>query len=99
MNQITTRAGARGLMLFFPLAYLLNWCPVLFPKAHGSILPYGPALAALLVLAFTEGRASVAAWWRRITFLGASWRWYLIVPGLLLAIHGVAATLCIWMGA
>ena len=59
-----------AILLFFPLAYLLSWWSVLVPQAHGGILPHGPAMAALILVALTEGRTGLSIWWKRIT----NWR-------------------------
>ena len=41
------------LVLFFLLTYLLSWWSV--PLMGGALFPYGPALAALIVLAIGQG--------------------------------------------
>ena len=45
------------LVTFFALAYALSWCAV--PWAGPKLLPWGPALAAVIVLAVTEGRTGL----------------------------------------
>ena len=42
---------------FFVLAYALSWCAV--PWAGPRLVPWGPALAAVIVLAMTEGKAGL----------------------------------------
>ncbi len=47
----------RPLPTFFILAYALSWCAI--PWAGPKLVPYGPALAAVIVLAMTEGKAGL----------------------------------------
>lgn len=60
------------LCLFFGLAYALSWSGLagnwLWPSGAWPtpINPLGPLLAAPLALWMLDGRAAVAAWWRRI---------------------------------
>jgi hypothetical protein len=42
---------------FFVLAYALSWCAV--PWVGPTLAPWGPALAAVIVLAMTEGKAGL----------------------------------------
>ncbi|PKO14588.1 MAG: hypothetical protein CVU39_14015 [Chloroflexi bacterium HGW-Chloroflexi-10] len=63
--------------LYFLLAYLFSWWTV--PIADGALFPYGPTLAAVLVLAISSGRTGLREWWSRIIHLRAGW-WYLIGP-------------------
>lgn len=68
------------LVLFFILTYLLSWWTV--PIMNGALFPYGPSLAALLVLAIGPGRRGLREWWARLTH----WRggvWYLIGPAMI----------------
>ena len=70
------------LPLFFFFTYLFSWWTV--PVADGALFPYGPALAAILVLAIRSGRAGLREWWSRIIHWRAGW-WYLIGPALIVA--------------
>lgn len=65
------------LVLFFLLTYLLSWWSI--PVADGALFPYGPTLAAFLVLAISQGRQGLQEWWARLTQWRAGW-WYLIGP-------------------
>lgn len=47
----------RPLPTFFILAYALSWCAV--PWAGPKLLPWGPALAAVIVLALTDGKTGL----------------------------------------
>ena len=85
MNTLNVFLKRYAIVLFFPLAYLLSWWSVLVPQAHGGILPHGPAFAALILIALTEGRAGLSVWWKRITNWRVSWVWVLAAPAILLA--------------
>jgi hypothetical protein len=66
--------------LFFLLAYLLSWWPV--PVSRQGILPQGPAVAAVIVLALTLGRPGLREFWGRLTNFRGGW-WYLAGPAIL----------------
>jgi len=70
------------LVMFFLLTYLLSWWSV--PVMGGALFPYGPALAALIVLAIGQGRPGLREWWARLTQWRAG-RWYLVGPALIAA--------------
>jgi hypothetical protein len=88
-----------AILLFFPLAYLLSWWSILVPQAHGGILPHGPAFAALILVALTEGRAGLSVWWKRITNGRVHWAWYLAAPAILIAFQLGAGWINLAMGA
>jgi uncharacterized protein len=99
MNTFKVFLKRYAIVLFFPLAYLLSWWSVLVPQAHGGILPHGPAFAALILIALTQGRAGVAVWWKRITNWRVSWVWYQAAPAILLAFHLGGAVINLSLGA
>jgi len=70
------------LPLFFLLAYALSWMSV--PFANGGLLPHGPTLAAVIVIALTTGRTGLRKYWKRLTNFRAGW-WYLIGPAIIVA--------------
>lgn len=70
------------LLLFIALAYALSWWAA--PFAQGSLIPHGPALAALIVVGLYEGRSGLRQFWRRCANWRAGW-WYLIGPALVAA--------------
>jgi hypothetical protein len=71
------------LVTFFILAYAISWSIVI--PANGGILPYGPAIAALIVLGVTSGRRGLADLWRQMTHWRVAWIWYLVAPGIVVA--------------
>jgi hypothetical protein len=99
MNTLRDVLKRYAIVLFFPLAYLLSWWSILVPQANGGILPHGPALAALLLIALTEGRTGLAAWWKRIANWRVSWIWYLAAPAILVAFHLGGGLLNLLLGA
>lgn len=82
MKRRDTLFAQYSLPLFFLLAYLFSWWSV--PVADGALFPYGPALAAILVLAIRSGRPGLREWWSRIIHWRAGW-WYLIGPAMIAA--------------
>jgi hypothetical protein len=71
------------LVTFFILAYAISWSIVI--PMNGSILPQGPAIAALIVLSVTTGRRGLADLWQQITRWRVAWVWYLVAPGIVVA--------------
>ena len=73
---------------FFVLAYALSWCAV--PWAGPKLLPWGPALAAVIVLAMTEGKAGL----KDLVSQTGRWRvgftWYAVAVSIPL-IYGLIA--------
>lgn len=84
------------LVLFFLLTYLLSWLSV--PFMNGGLLPHGPMLAALIVIAVTAGRQGLREYWKRLTNWRAG-RWYLIGPLIILGYSGIAFVINLLMGA
>jgi membrane protease YdiL (CAAX protease family) len=84
------------LVSFFVLAYALSWW--LIPLA-GDPLPYGPMLAAIIVLAFSEGKAGLKRLFRQATHWRVGWVWYLIAPGIVIAFTAGAIVLNLLLGA
>jgi hypothetical protein len=75
------------LALFFLLTYFLSWSPS--PWINGAILPQGPAIAAVFIIALTSGRSGFAEYWRGLSLWRAGW-WYLVGP-LLVVGYGAGA--------
>src|SRR5215203_7413232 len=74
------------LISFFVLAFVLSWWPWIlysFDLVPNPIVGFGPFLAALLVLALTEGRSGVGGLVRRMVRWRVGLRWYaaaLVLP-------------------
>jgi len=91
------------LIAFFALAYALSWWPwvwtALDPTAPSTILPTGPLLAALFVVAITGGWSAVWQFLKRIVQWRVGLRWYAIVLGLPVAITIASAAVNVALGA
>lgn len=84
------------MVFFFLLTYLLSWWSA--PLMSGALIPQGPLLAAILLVAVTTGRQGLRAYWKQLTH----WRaglWYLIGPLVIVAYTGIAFATNLWSGA
>ncbi len=97
MNTIRSFVKRHSFITFTALSYLLSWWSV--PFADGRIIPYGPALAAVIVLAITSGRPGLRNLWHRITNWRISWYWYVIGPGLVTSYVAGAYLINLSLGA
>jgi CAAX protease family protein len=97
--EMTPASKGEGyrVLVFFLLAYALSWWPSLV-EAH-SILPAGPLLAALCVLAWSAGRSGMRDFLGRILRWRVAPRWYLFVLGLPPALTAVVIGLTVLGGA
>jgi uncharacterized protein len=89
------------LITFFVLAYALTWWvyPLLpINPLIGLLGLFGPALAAIIVTALTEGRPGVRALLSRIILWRVPVPWYLVAIGLPAALSLLAASLAVWFG-
>ena len=84
------------LFAFFLLSYLLSWW--LVPVMNGAMLPHGPALAAVIVIALTLGKNGLREYWKRLTNWRAG-RFYLIAPLIVVGYTAVAFILNLLTGA
>jgi membrane protease YdiL (CAAX protease family) len=96
MYRISALIKRQPLVTFFILAYALSWW--LAPLA-GGLLPYGPMLAAIIVLAFSEGKAGLKALFSQMTRWRVGWIWYLITPGIIVAFTAGAIGFNLLLGA
>jgi membrane protease YdiL (CAAX protease family) len=78
MTVLRTTIRTHPLAVFVALTYLLSWTLVPF----GGLLGVGPFLAALVVLAATEGRPGVGGLMRRIVQWRVHVGWYVVAIGL-----------------
>lgn len=94
LKAFTTR---HQMLLFVLLAYLISWSFVI--PADGALIPYGPMIAAFIVLALVAGRSGVAGLWKQMTRWRVGWKWWLLAPGILIAVHAVSLMINIALGA
>ncbi|SHN83914.1 CAAX protease self-immunity [Geodermatophilus obscurus] len=71
---------------FFVLAYLVSWLPWAFDAAGLSLgtpfFPGGPLVAALVVIAFADGRRGFRELGARLVRWRVGWIWYAVALGL-----------------
>src|SRR5262245_48689241 len=70
---------------YFVLAYAFAWSLILLTRvslAFGFLGLFGPAAAAIIVTAGTDGRAGVRALFQRLAIWRVGLRWYIVALGL-----------------
>jgi uncharacterized protein len=90
------------LIAFFVLAYLLTWWiyPLLkFSPLLGIPGLFGPALAAIIMAAVTDGKAGVKALLSRVVLWRVGLQWYVIALGLPTLLALATAALGYLLGA
>jgi membrane protease YdiL (CAAX protease family) len=97
MNKIKQIFTNYQLPMFFLLTYLLSWWTA--PLLQGGIFPYGPALAAWIVLAGSTDWQELRNLKSRITRWRVAWNWYAIGPTIMLFSQGFAYLLIVQLGA
>jgi membrane protease YdiL (CAAX protease family) len=102
MCTITAFVKRHPLVVFFILAYTLSW--PLIPLVSVSPLwgfpaLFGPALAAVIVAAVTDGRPGLRDLLGRLVRWRVGARWYVVALGLPMALALTAAGLHLLLGA
>lgn len=97
MSTLRKFINQHPLTVFVIAAYALSWWSI--PFVNGSILPQGPFLAAVIVIAFTRGRAGLGELFRRMRSWRGGWYWLLIGPGLVITYLLLALGLNLLLGA
>lgn len=97
MGGLRRLAQDHPLTLFYIVTLVLSWWTV--PFTEGSLLPHGPFLAAILVLALTAGRRGVAGLFRRVGKWRVPWYWYLVAPGIVIGYLLGALAINLLLGA
>lgn len=97
MNDTEKFAVKYQLPLFFLLSYALSWWSA--PFVNGQIIPYGPAIAAVIVVALSAGRQGLGVWWRRVTNWRAAWYWYAAGPAIIIGYQSLAFLINQLLGA
>ena len=85
MERTASFIKQHPLVVYFVLAYLFSWTMVgLIPVAFvfALLALFGPALAAILMAAFTEGKAGVSVLLRRVVLWRVALVWYAVAIGL-----------------
>jgi hypothetical protein len=97
MNRIRSFVTRYQMAVFLFLAYLISWA-FIFP-AEGGLLPQGPMIAAFIVLGVISGRQGVSGLWRQMVRWRVGWIWYLVAPGIFIAIHLIALAASLALGS
>ena len=90
------------LITFFVLAYALSWWPWIlyaFGLYPAPIASFGPFLAALVVLAITQGKSGIGGLLRRMVRWRVGLRWYAVALLLPVGIALAATALNVLLGA
>jgi membrane protease YdiL (CAAX protease family) len=102
MSAISAFVRRHALTTFFLLSYALSWWawPLyalrLFPNPVAS---FGPFLAAIVVLALTEGKAGIIGLFRRMVRWRVAPGWYAVALLLPAVLTAVATVLNVMLGA
>ena len=97
MTLLRVFVARHSLLIFFILAYAISWTSVI--PMNGAILPWGPAIAAVIVLGLTSGRRGLSDLWKQMARWRVGWVWYLVAPGLVLLYTLIAFGVARLLGA
>src|SRR5262245_31185714 len=81
MSRIRMTIKRYPLTSYFVLAYVFAWSLVLLTRVSllfGFLALFGPAAAALIVTASSDGRAGVRALFQRLAIWRVGLRWYIV---------------------
>lgn len=90
------------LLLYFLLAFGISWSiwPLTLLNPESSpLVPFGPAIAALVVAALASGRAGITALWRQLIHWRVHVGWYVVALAGPFAVAVLAALLAVPLGA
>ena len=102
MSDLPGVVKRRPLIAFFVLAYALSWLawPVwAFGLYPNPVFSFGPFLAALVVLAITQGKSGLGGLLRRMVRWRVGIRWYAVALLVPVAITLAASVLNVLLGA
>ena len=102
MSRISDLVKRHPLVTFFILAYALSWWAwILYALGlfGGPIASFGPFLAAIVVLALTEGKAGLLGLFRRMIRWRVPPGWYAVALLLPVALTSIATALNVLLGA
>jgi len=102
MSRISALVKRHRLTAFFILAYALSWwawIPYALGVFPNPVASFGPFLAALVVLALTEGKAGLLGLFRRMIRWRVAAGWYAVALLLPAVLTGVATMLNVMLGA
>ncbi|MEZ4662690.1 MAG: type II CAAX endopeptidase family protein [Caldilineaceae bacterium] len=102
MNSLSALIKRNPFASFVILTYLFSWWPsllYLWDISPVGVAAFGPFIAALVVLAVTEGKPGLKTLLRRIVHWRVGWQWYLVALGLPILMAGIASYLTVLLGA
>ncbi len=104
MTTLTGLARRHPLIGFIVLVCVLSWWPWLWYRLapgtiDGPVLPFGPLLAAAIMLALAGGWPAVSAWLRRIAAWRVGFFWYALVLLLPAMVTAMAVGVDLFLGA
>lgn len=102
MSRMLALVRRHPLTTFFVLAYALSWWAwILYALGlfANPIASFGPFLAALVVLALTEGKTGIGGLFRRMIRWRVAPGWYAVALLLPAVLAGIAAALNVLLGA
>jgi membrane protease YdiL (CAAX protease family) len=103
MSGIGSWVRRHRLTTFFVLAYALSWTPWVFDAAGISLgtrfFPGGPLVAALLVIAVTDGGPGFRRLGSRLVRWRVGWIWYVVALGLPVVMVAATGVVMAWLGA
>jgi hypothetical protein len=76
LSTLSNVIKRHSLLTFFVLAYALSWCAI--PWAGPKLLPWGPALAAFIMLAMTKGKPGVKDLLSQMGRWRVGFKWYVV---------------------
>ena len=85
------------LPLFLILTYALSWWSA--PLMKGALIPYGPVLAAIIVLGITVGRKGLRELWQMLTHWRIPYVWFLAGPAIISSYHAAGLIANLLLGA
>jgi membrane protease YdiL (CAAX protease family) len=102
MSRLSSVVKRHPLIAFFLLAFALTWWAtivyVVYPNPF-PVFPYGPFLAAIIVLGLTTGKSGIKQLLGRIVLWRVGLRWYAIALFLPVVLAAVAVYLNVLLGA
>ena len=102
MSYLVSLIRRHPLISFFVLAYALSWWSWIlyaFGLSPAPIASFGPFLAALVVLAITQGKSGIGGLLRRMVRWRVGIRWYAVALLLPVGIALAATALNVLLGA
>jgi uncharacterized protein len=81
MNSLRAFVKRQSLLTFFVLAYALAWLAWILYTVHlfpAPIFDFAPSLAAIIVVALTDGKAGLRTLFSQLTHWRVGWGWYAV---------------------